>query len=38
MVKSARARLFGSWEMNWVAYNYAMTLICPDRKARRSAS
>jgi len=23
MVKQARARLFGSWEMNWIAYNFA---------------
>ena len=23
MVKKARARLFGSWEMNWMAYNFA---------------
>jgi hypothetical protein len=23
MVKKARARLFGSWEMNWIAYNFA---------------
>jgi len=23
MVKKARVRLFGSWEMNWMAYNYA---------------
>jgi transglutaminase-like putative cysteine protease len=23
MVKGARARLFGSWEMNWMAYNFA---------------
>jgi hypothetical protein len=23
MVKRARARLFGSWEMNWMAYNFA---------------
>jgi transglutaminase-like putative cysteine protease len=22
MVKAARARLFGSWEMNWMAYNF----------------
>ena len=22
-VKSARQRLFGSWEMNWIAYNFA---------------
>jgi transglutaminase-like putative cysteine protease len=23
MVEKARARLFGSWEMNWIAYNFA---------------
>jgi len=23
IVKKARGRLFGSWEMNWMAYNYA---------------
>jgi transglutaminase-like putative cysteine protease len=23
MVKRARTRLFGSWEMNWIAYNFA---------------
>jgi transglutaminase-like putative cysteine protease len=23
MVRKARARLFGSWEMNWMAYNFA---------------
>lgn len=23
MVKAARGRLFGSWEMNWMAYNFA---------------
>ena len=23
MVSKARKRLFGSWEMNWMAYNYA---------------
>jgi transglutaminase-like putative cysteine protease len=23
MVKNARVRLFGSWEMNWMAYNFA---------------
>jgi hypothetical protein len=22
MVKEARVRLFGSWEMNWMAYNF----------------
>jgi len=29
MVKSARARLFGSWEMNWIAYNFAHDVALP---------
>ncbi len=29
MVVSARKRLFGSWEMNWLAYNYAHDLTLP---------
>ncbi len=29
MVKKARARLFGSWEMNWMAYNFAHDVILP---------
>jgi transglutaminase-like putative cysteine protease len=29
MVKKARARLFGSWEMNWVAYNFAHDVTLP---------
>jgi transglutaminase-like putative cysteine protease len=29
MVKKARVRLFGSWEMNWVAYNYAHDVVLP---------
>src|SRR5258706_1591404 len=29
MVKKARARLFGSWEMNWMAYNFAHDLTLP---------
>ena len=29
LVKKARARLFGSWEMNWLAYNYAHDLSLP---------
>jgi transglutaminase-like putative cysteine protease len=29
MVKNARARLFGSWEMNWMAYNYAHDVALP---------
>jgi transglutaminase-like putative cysteine protease len=28
-VKSARARLFGSWEMNWMAYNFAHDVVLP---------
>jgi transglutaminase-like putative cysteine protease len=29
MVESARARLFGSWEMNWVAYNFGHDVSLP---------
>jgi len=29
MVKDARARLFGSWEMNWVGYNFAHDVALP---------
>jgi transglutaminase-like putative cysteine protease len=29
MVKKARNRLFGSWEMNWVAYNFAHDVTLP---------
>jgi len=29
MVKNARARLFGSWEMNWMAYNFAHDVVLP---------
>ena len=32
MVKSARARLFGSWEMNWMAYNFAHDVALPGAK------
>jgi hypothetical protein len=32
-VRSARQRLFGSWEMNWIAYNYAHDVVLP--KSRR---
>jgi transglutaminase-like putative cysteine protease len=28
-VKRARARLFGAWEMNWVAYNFAHDIDLP---------
>jgi transglutaminase-like putative cysteine protease len=30
MVKRARARLFGSWEMNWMAYNFAHDVVLPN--------
>lgn len=29
MVLQARKRLFGSWEMNWIAYNYAHDVELP---------
>jgi transglutaminase-like putative cysteine protease len=29
MVKKERARLFGSWEMNWIAYNFAHDVALP---------
>jgi transglutaminase-like putative cysteine protease len=29
MVKKARARLFGSWEMNWMAFNFAHDVSLP---------
>jgi len=29
MVKKARVRLFGSWEMNWIAYNFAQDVALP---------
>jgi transglutaminase-like putative cysteine protease len=32
MVKKARARLFGSWEMNWMAYNFAHDVALPGAK------
>jgi len=33
MVKRARARLFGSWEMNWMAYNFAHDVALPGAKS-----
>jgi transglutaminase-like putative cysteine protease len=29
MVKKSRARLFGSWEMNWMAFNFAHDVTLP---------
>jgi len=35
MVLAARKRLFGSWEMNWLAYNYAHDVALPgSRRAK----
>ena len=31
-VRSARTRLFGSWEMNWIAYNFAHDVPLPGSK------
>ena len=28
-MKQVRARVFGSWEMNWMAYNYAQDIALP---------
>lgn len=32
MVTAARKRLFGSWEMNWIAYNYAHDVALPGSR------
>ena len=32
MVSSARKRLFGSWEMNWMAYNFSHDVELPGSK------
>ena len=29
LVRAAQARLFGSWEMNWIAYNFAHDVALP---------
>ncbi len=31
-VTKARERLFGSWEMNWMAYNYAQDVVLPGSR------
>jgi transglutaminase-like putative cysteine protease len=33
-VTAARKRLFGSWEMNWIAYNTAHDVTLPDLESR----
>ncbi|HET7730213.1 MAG TPA: transglutaminase domain-containing protein [Usitatibacter sp.] len=35
MVTAARERLFGSWEMNWLGYNYAHDLALPGSSKGR---
>ncbi|HUA82707.1 MAG TPA: transglutaminase-like domain-containing protein [Bryobacteraceae bacterium] len=35
MVEKARVRLFGSWEMNWIAYNFAHDVALPESKGPR---
>jgi transglutaminase-like putative cysteine protease len=37
MVVAARKRLFGSWEMNWLAYNYASDLALPNAERGKVA-
>jgi transglutaminase-like putative cysteine protease len=32
MVKTARSRLFGTWEMNWMAFNFAHDVALPGSK------
>ena len=32
MVSAARTRLFGAWEMNWIAYNFAHDVALPGSK------
>jgi len=34
MVRKARQRLFGSWEMNWMAYNFAHDVPLPGSSGR----
>ncbi len=34
LVKQARARLFGSWEMNWIAYNFAHDVELPGSSGK----
>jgi transglutaminase-like putative cysteine protease len=34
MVTAARARLFGSWEMNWMAYNFAHDVALPGSSGK----
>ena len=31
-MRSARSRLFGSWEMNWIGFNYAHDIVLAGAK------
>jgi transglutaminase-like putative cysteine protease len=33
MVRAVRERLFGSWEMNWIAYNFAHDVALPGARS-----
>jgi hypothetical protein len=35
IVEKARTRLFGSWEMNWIAYNFAHDVVLPGSTEAR---
>ena len=37
MVLAARKRLFGSWEMNWLAYNFANDVTLPKSEGGKVA-
>jgi len=37
LVQPLRERLFGAWETNWLAYNYAHDLALPDSKGGKIA-
>ena len=34
LVTKARAKLFGAWEMNWLAYNYAHDVKLPSSEGK----
>lgn len=34
LVRKARARLFGSWEMNWMAFNFAHDIVLPGSSGK----
>ena len=37
-VEKARARLFGSWEMNWIAYNFTHDVALPGSNGSQGAT